>query len=300
MEQSELRAFLLLADLLHFGKTATQLSLSPSTLTRIIQKLEDEVGQPLFIRDKRSVALSDAGALFVIYAEQNLSHWESYKQKVSVSTTELSGELSIYCSVTAVYSVLAQILRPFQSRYPLVKIKLTTGDVADAVTKVQDKSVHISIAARPDNLPYSLSFMSLVITPLELIVPRNRSKLPSIDGESVDKEALDWNRMPVIISERGLSRDRFLQWCKKGKITPQIYAQVAGNEAIIAMVSLGFGIGVVPRLVLTKSPMRDTLTTVAMNPTLKPYDVGLALLEKSKEDPLVKAFVSVAQEIMAD
>ncbi|RJX28067.1 MAG: HTH-type transcriptional activator IlvY, partial [Desulfurivibrio sp.] len=62
--------------------------------------------------------------------------------------------------------------------------------------------------------------------------------------------------------ERGLGRRRLDKWFQERGITPNIYAQVAGNEAIITMVGLGCGIGVVPQLVLDKSPMLDQVITL--------------------------------------
>ena len=89
---------------------------------------------------------------------------------------------------------------------------------------------------------------------------------------------IDWNTVPMIMAERGLGRQRLDNWFKQGGIQPNIYAQVAGNEAIITMVSLGCGIGVVPSLVLEKSPMRDqvvildVITSYSIHYT-KLYDV---------------------------
>ena len=106
MDQQHLQAFIALADTLHFGQASHWMQTSPSTFTRMIQKLEEEVGQALFIRDKRSVALSDAGKLFREYAESSVSQWESYKQQIAAQTNELSGELAIF-SFAVVCSTLA-------------------------------------------------------------------------------------------------------------------------------------------------------------------------------------------------
>ena len=61
MTTHELEIFITLADQLHFGRASQTCNLSPSALTRAIQRLEEEVGQPLFIRDNRKVMLTAAG-----------------------------------------------------------------------------------------------------------------------------------------------------------------------------------------------------------------------------------------------
>ena len=73
---------------------------------------------------------------------------------------------------------------------------------------------------------------------------------------------------------------------------PNIYAQVAGNEAIVSMVSLGFGVGIVPQIVLDNSPLVDKVCTMDIKPALAPYEVGLVTQERKLTSPLIKAFWS--------
>ena len=56
------------------------------------------------------------------------------------------------------------------------------------------------------------------------------------------------------------------------------------------MVSLGLGVGVVPKIVLDNSPMADNIQVLNVRPELEPYNVGLCALKKSLNNPLVRAF----------
>ena len=51
----DLKTFLHLAESRHFGRSARAMHVSPSTLSRQIQRLEEDLGQPLFVRDNRTV-----------------------------------------------------------------------------------------------------------------------------------------------------------------------------------------------------------------------------------------------------
>jgi LysR family positive regulator for ilvC len=62
------------------------------------------------------------------------------------------------------------------------------------------------------------------------------------------------------------------------------------------MVSLGFGVGVVPRLVLDNSPLADTVRVLDVRPQLTPYEVGLFALEKRLASPLIRAFWSLQSD----
>lgn len=285
MDIRELKLFRHLADSLHFGRTSQACNITPSGLTRTIKRLETELDKQLFIRDNRSVALTPAGKIFQDYAEDVIQRWNELQNSLSTDSV-LRGELSLYCSVTAILSILPEILGRFRKTYPEVHINLQTGDAAMALAKLQSGEVDVTIAALPDKLPPQLEFIKIIETPLIFIAPNRfpETILYAADG------TIDWQRTPLIVAERGLSRTRAQRWFAEKKIQPTIYAQVAGNEAIITLVSLGCGIGIVPALVLEKSPLQERVTTLEATPHLKPFSVGICTAGKNKVNPVVQAF----------
>lgn len=84
------------------------------------------------------------------------------------------------------------------------------------------------------------------------------------------------------------------------KITPNIYAQVGGNEAIIAMVSMGCGIGVIPELVLEKSSLKDRISVLPGSPDLGYFTVGVCTRAKNRQRPTVKHFWEIARQVGSD
>lgn len=97
----------------------------------------------------------------------------------------------------------------------------------------------------------------------------------------------------MILAASGIARQRVDGWFDALGVTPQIYAHVAGNEAIVSMVSLGLGVGVVPKIVLDNSPHAARVQVLDVEPTLAPYDLGLFALEHHLKNPLVSAFWSL-------
>jgi LysR family positive regulator for ilvC len=94
----------------------------------------------------------------------------------------------------------------------------------------------------------------------------------------------------MVLSARGLSRRRVDTWFRASGLRPTIYAEVSGHEAILSMVSLGCGVGVVPLLVVEKSPFRDRVRVLDVSPTLEPYAVGLCARGPRLASPVVRAF----------
>jgi LysR family positive regulator for ilvC len=294
MDSRSLRHFLNLAESLHFGRASEASHISPSALSRSIRRLEQEVGAPLFERNNRSVSLTRAGSLFLDYARDTLGAWEATCNTLMAAAGELHGRISMYCSVTASYSFLFDILTRFRRDHPRVEIMLHTGDPEEAMSRVLAGGEDISIGARPERLPPGLAFRHITVSPLVFIAARDADPAQAVPGRR--SAARDWSGTPMILPERGVGRSRVDEWFRRLGIRPNIHAQVAGNEAIVSMVSLGFGVGVVPRLVLDNSPLADTVRVLDVRPHLAPYEVGLFALEKRLASPLIRAFWSLQSD----
>ncbi|STT83037.1 DNA-binding transcriptional regulator IlvY [Klebsiella pneumoniae] len=125
MDLRDLKTFLHLAESRHFGRSARAMHVSPSTLSRQIQRLEEDLGQPLFVRDNRTVTLTEAGEELRTFAQQTLLQVSAASSRHRFSRALRSpGELHIFCSVTAAYSHLPPILDRFRAAHPSVEIKL--------------------------------------------------------------------------------------------------------------------------------------------------------------------------------
>jgi LysR family positive regulator for ilvC len=290
MDTRSLKQFVNLADSLHFGRASEASHVSPSALSRSIQRLEDEVGASLFARNNRSVSLTHAGSLFLIYARDSLGEWDAIRNTLMEESGELHGQISMYCSVTASYSFLFEILARFRRDHPRIEIKLHTGDPEDAIARVLSGDEEIAIGAKPKKLPAGLAFKPVAISPLVFIAANNRGK--KAQQVKMTPATESWAASPMILPERGLARRRVDEWFRALGVQANIYAQVAGNEAIVSMVSLGFGVGVVPQIVLDNSPLADTVRVLDVQPGLEAYEVGLFTLEKKLANPIINAFWS--------
>lgn len=257
---------------------------SPSGLSRQIQKLEQSIKQPLFLRDNRSVELTAAGKKLLPVAVKIMAQWQEYKHEIDVTSSELQGELRLFCSVTACYSHLSEILTAFRLLYPSIEIKLSTGDPAQAIEKVINGSVDIAISAKPSQLSAKIAFRTIDDVSLSIISPKEISFF----SDTLRSENPDWANLPFILPETGIARERANSWFKKMKINPNIYTQVSGHEAIVCMVALGFGVGIVPDVVINNSPVREKIAR--FTPAyIKPFELGICCQQAQLNDPLIKA-----------
>jgi LysR family transcriptional regulator, positive regulator for ilvC len=292
METKSLQMFQHLARSLHFGKTAQAYFVSPSTLSRTMQRLEQQVGCQLLLRDNRSVALTSAGVKLLAYVDQQLEQWHLLKLALNASQASLTGKLHLYCSVTAAYSHLPPILDSFRQQHPLVEILLSTGDSSNAPVLVQQNEVDIAIAALPSKLADRLFFQGIADVPMVIIAPTVACKV----NQLLQQSPIDWSALPFILPEHGPARERFESWfSQQYQGNANIYATVAGHEALVSMVALGCGAAIAPQVVVDNSPVKDRLQYLKSINDIAPLSLGLCCLQKRVATPLVAAFLAAAQ-----
>lgn len=292
MEQKSLKIFVDLAHTLHFGKTATANHVSTSTLSRIIQRMESEVGCELLLRDNRSVVLTEAGDKFLKFALQQLEHWQMLQMSLHEKQQQLQGKLHIFCTVTAAYSHLPTLLDKFRQRHPMVEIMLVTGDAASAFDQVADKKADLAIAVEPEHLSRQFYFKPLAQIPLAAIAPNRPCQVQQL----VDQNVIPWREIPMILPEQGVARKRFDYWYRrKQQGKPNVYATVSGHEALVSMVAVGCGVGIAPQVVVDNSPVKERVQYLSNVGDIEPFELGICCLNQQKSNPLVSAFLQAIE-----
>jgi LysR family positive regulator for ilvC len=203
----------------------------------------------------------------------------------------LSGSLSIYASITAVHSLLPALVEAYRKTYADVQLELRTGAAEKAEEQVESGEIDIAVAALPDRRVVGIDFLPLVTT--ELVFIATRSMVAELN--QAEAAMLDLSCVPLVVPQAGLLRRRLDHWLKRNRVVPNINSEVSGNEAIIQMVHLGCGVGVVPQLVLERSPFKDDVIVLTNGPKLEPYIVGLCSSRKSLKKPVVQAFWKMAE-----
>jgi len=287
MSPHDLRLFLGLCRTLNFNRASQEAHMAPSTLTRTIQRLEAAAGTPLFERDKKRVKLTPAGRLFLDYARETLSSWENIQARIKVTEGILSGALRLFCTVTASYSILPDILPGFMERHPAVSLQLITGDAADALPRVIDGSVDLAVAVLPATLPDDLACRILARSPIIWIAPSDPA---SPISALLQRRPIPWHKLSLIVPESGEIRDCVLAFMRRRGAAPRITGTVAGHEAILALVGLGLGVGALPKLVLERSVFSTRVSPFASPSSLPGISVGLCVRKQRLSDPCIRAF----------
>ncbi|MFG3023401.1 HTH-type transcriptional activator IlvY [Streptomyces sp. NPDC048254] len=280
-DHRELRLFLHLTQSLNFGRTSLDCHVSPATLTRTVQRLEADLGHRLFDRGPRGVSLTAEGHRFREYAVQAMELWQAYRDE-HPDPAELVGRLTVFATVTACQALLPDLLAPFRAAHPQVRLDLRTGDAAAALARLDEGEADVAVAGIPARLPESLVSRTVTVTDLVLVTARDRPD-PGLDG-------------PFVLPHRGLVREAVDRWFRARGGPAHIACEPEGHEALLALVALGCGTGVVPRLVLDHSAVRKRLAVVPAAPAPERFPIGLCVRRSDLRQPLVAALWSLTAQ----
>lgn len=290
MEILDLQYFEQLSQTMHFARTARILGMSASALTRRVKGMEEELDQQLLVRDHREVRLTQAGERFRAYCRQQLEQWEELKNDLREGESDPTGDLRIACTVTACHTVLPELLALFRTRYPRITLHLITQDAGRSLSQLEAGEVDLAVIPTDRDPSSTLSRVELGKTDLTFIASPQYLKENGV-GECEE--------LALVAPLLGLERSRLDSWMLARRRPPRIVAEVRGNEGIIAMVSLGGGIGLVPRLVLENSPLRSRVVEVLGLEPPPGYGVSLCARTPSLGRRAVNLFFQQAREEQA-
>jgi LysR family positive regulator for ilvC len=283
MDIEHIKLFIDLTHTLHFGKTSQRGFVTPATLTRIIQRMESQVGKPLFYRDNRSVTLTKAGELFKSYCKDHIQRWDELHETIGHSTGRVSGLVRIYCSVTASHSVLSTILAPIKDQYPEIIISLETGPSELTFQKIRQDETDIGITSFSDHRPSGIITTPISEIELVLIVPKGKT-VPDITSQS----------LPFIYPQSRILKAHINAWFKLKKWIPKHYPSAASFDGILTLVGLGYGASIVPKMVVDTSPLRNQLDYLAITPPIKKLQMGMCCKKKNILSPCVSAIMTTS------
>ncbi|OED10750.1 LysR substrate-binding domain-containing protein [Burkholderia sp. A2] len=242
------RYFVTVADERHFGRAAERLSMTQPPLSQAIRALEDALGVALFVRTKRSVALTAVGAALLPEVRRLLASADALPPLARRLARGEAGSLSLAFVSTADYGLLPSLLRAFGTRYPQVRLQLTeaTSDVQIDELVAGRIDAGLVIPPVPPRHAAGLSYLSVVREPLVVAMPAGASDAP----EDEPVQLADVAALPLVIFPRRLAPGFYdiITGCygAAGE-TPRIGQEAIQMQTIVSLVSAGMGVALVPQ-----------------------------------------------------
>src|SRR5205085_1463597 len=172
MELTQIETFRVVAETLNFTRASERLNLTQSAVSHQIKALERELGEPLFIRAKRGVKLSQAGKVALEYAERMLDDAQALKERVSGREHAPTGHVRAAAATQAFVHLFAPLFESFMREHPGVELSFrTTVSTDQTVTDILNGAADVGFASMPVYSP-ALRMTQLFEDELMLVVGR--------------------------------------------------------------------------------------------------------------------------------
>jgi len=256
MDLADLRVFLAVACERSFSRAAEKLYRTQPAVSIAIRKLEDLVGQPLFVRGARQVSLTDAGALLREYAERMLNLRDEIRKGLEDLKGLRRGQLSLGVNESSIHALLPALAR-YRGLHPDVRVTVQRTFSRDIPREVLNYRLDLgAVSFVPQEK--QLAAMEIFRDELTFVIP---------PGHRLEK------RKDVEITELGEEvfvahivespfRWRVIQLFERHRTPLNMNVELPTIESIKRFVQMGMGVAIVPRMCVRWEVERGLLVEV--------------------------------------
>jgi DNA-binding transcriptional LysR family regulator len=285
-------AFARAASLGSYTAAARALSVSPSAVSKSVQRLERHFGLRLFSRTTRSLTLTPEGRDLLERAQRLLREAEDIEQAVVAARAEPAGTLKVTAPLPVGVHIVAPALARFRDQYPKVKVDLRLGDqYVDLVEQGVDIAIRVGDPGDSRLIPRYLAphRIGAFASPDYL----RRRGIPKHPEDLVEHDCVNFRyqstgqeaRWPFRVGERLL------------EIAPNAGITIDTSDGVAAALVAGGGIGISPTYVAAPYVARGELVPVLYEFAYDRFPLTALWPESRRGNPGVKAFAGFLADI---
>tara|TARA_R110002050_G_scaffold196426_2_gene331391 strand:+ start:101409 stop:102302 length:894 start_codon:yes stop_codon:yes gene_type:complete len=243
LELRHFNYFLAVADELHYRKAAEKLFISQPGLSRQIKQMEEILGTPLFVRNKKKVALTPAGEYLKAEVEFIVNHLELTKKQLKLIAEGAIGEIRIGFLGSAMQTVVPNLLLKLRDKNPQIKTsldELSNNAQVNAILKDKLDIGFVRLARVPDGLGIKTVMkdtFSLVLPSAHPITKDNFKNVGQLSEEDFILFSQDYS---------ALYFDTVMSICEDAGFTPRVSHKSVHAQTIFKLVENNLGIAIVP------------------------------------------------------
>ena len=293
MELHKARAFLAVAEELHFGRAAQRLHMAQPPLSRLIKSLEAELGADLFVRSSRMVELTPVGEALVEPTRELLMQSERIAQLARRLQRGETGRVRLGFSGASVTSIVSTLTHRVREARPDLTLDLSGSELSQpGMEKLRSGSLD-AVVGRWDTLPRDVD--SHVLAEEELLVAVAKGhRLASAEAVTAEDVADE----PWIVLPGGggatLSA-RLNQLAMRGRFVPRVVETAVDSATQLLLVDAGAGIALTFSGVRENVPVHSVVFLPVV-PSLGPVEVRLAW-RRTDANPALATLVDAVREL---
>jgi LysR family hydrogen peroxide-inducible transcriptional activator len=251
MEIHQLRYVIAVARTGNFSRAAEQCHVSQPSLSQQIQKLEKELGERLFERQRTRSRLTACGERFLPRAERILRELEEARREAQELHALAQGEVIVGALPTIAPYFLPPVVAAFARKYPGVAVTMVEETTASLVQMMVRHEIDFALASLPGP-DVQMEVESLLTEELFLAVPPGDplAKRRSVAADDLASASF------VLMKEGHCLGDQVLRFCERNDFKPRVRSRSAQIETILALVEAGLGVSLVPAMARRRAQNR--------------------------------------------
>ncbi|MFD1559672.1 LysR family transcriptional regulator [Paraburkholderia silviterrae] len=288
MELKHLRAFVALAEELHFGRAAERLCIVQPALSMQIKALEEELGVRLFERDRHRVALSETGTIFLPEARATLHQAARAEQTARRSARGEIGTLRVAFVSSVLPRLLPALMRTMHARYPMIALELKDMSTPEQIAALHDGKLDFGLIRLPVS-GTGLEIREVMEEPFVVAVHEDHAL-----ARKAQIRPADLRGCPAFVLARRYAPglyDEMLLAFRRQRVSLEIAAELGEYTTMLALISAGLGIGVIP----THAAMALPPKVLAKPLDLREHRTGIGLAWRDVDSPAKRLFVDVVE-----
>mgnify|MGYP000019848725 CR=1 FL=1 len=248
MEISDLTIFKQVAESGGITAAAQQLNRVPSNITARIQKLEEELGKPLFLREKNRLRISAAGEQLLGYAQQILDLASEAKHELQQS--EPKGVLKVGAMEAVAATRMVAPLMAFHQAWPHIQLNVNTGPTGLLIEQVLSGELDMAFVADPLQDP-RLNVANVYKETLVMVSDLHHKPI---------KKPQDLKDEPTLLgfNHRCAYRGRLTDWLEQAGTVANV-VEINSYHTLLSCVVAGMGVGIVPQALLEQYPFKENI-----------------------------------------
>jgi DNA-binding transcriptional LysR family regulator len=290
MNLHQLNVFKAIVETGSFSRAALQLHIAQSAVSYHVKALEAEIGEPLFLRVKTKVFLTEKGRRLRDHVEIIFQAVVEAQVDLCARARTPGDELHFGLGVSSLSDQLPDFIRHVKALCPEVCFRVVMGSTPQVLELLRAKSVDLGIVSLP------VQDTDIAIQPLfyeeedMLVVISKTSPLATHQELRPD----DLRELPLILYNRTTAtRANLDNFFRQSAITPLVFMEVDREDTIMTLVRSGLGATILPRCVLSGRQDDDSLRFLRLRNAYLRRDVGVALLKDGRHLPLVDTAIEL-------
>lgn len=251
---AQLRAFVAVAEYLHFRDAAAAIGMSQPALSGAVSALEEALGVQLLERTTRKVLLSAAGERIAVRARTVLDAMGGLLEEAEAVRAPFTGALRLGVIPTVAPYLLPTVLGLFPRRYPRLDLQVHEEQTGSLLEGLAGGRLDLLLLAVPLGVP-GVTELPLFDEDFVLLMPRTH---PLAGRKDIPREELRGLQL-LLLDEGHCLRDQALDICRHaGRTTgADVTTTAAGLSTLVQLVAGGLGVTLLPRTALRLETARN-------------------------------------------